>query len=52
MEGISIGNEKMSAFPHYTGWPKKNATIVIRNVKDILDLIPLLYWMEYSFFPK
>ena len=30
----------------YTGWPKKNATTLIRNFNDWFFL---LYWIEYSF---
>ena len=27
----------VSKMTHYTGWPKKNATTLIRNFNDILD---------------
>ena len=37
MEGISIGNEKLSAFPHYTVCPRKNynQTFRINNFQSI-----------------
>ena len=37
----------------YTGWPIKNATILIRNFNDILHLMPLIFAvLDRIFFSK
>ena len=48
----SIMSIKRMLVSRYTGWPKKNATILIRNFNDILDWMLLIFTVSdrISFF--
>ena len=48
----SILSIKRMLVSRYTGWPKKNATILIRNFNDILDWMLLIFTVSdrISFF--
>ena len=53
MEGIKTAT-KMHAYTHNTGWPRKNATTLIVNIKNIVDETELLFihLIEHSFSNK